>query len=37
LEISAKESDLAIKIPIHREIQFSKKKHRNETMKKEAN
>ena len=35
--IKSQQSDLAIKIPVRREIQFSKKKWRNETMKNEAN
>jgi hypothetical protein len=35
--MKSQQSDLAIKIPVHREIQFSKKKWHNETMKNEAN
>ena len=34
--IKSQQSDLAIKIPVRRKIQFSKKKWRNETMKNEA-
>ena len=34
--IKSQQSDLAIKIPVRREIQFSKKNRRNETMKNEA-
>ena len=35
--IKSQQSDSAKKIPFRREIQFSKKKQRNETMKNEAN
>ena len=35
--IKSQQSDLAKKIPVHREIKFSKKKRRNETMKNGAN
>ena len=35
--IKSQQSDLAIKIQVRREIRFSKKNRRNETMKNEAN
>ena len=36
-KIKSQQSDPAKKIPVRHEIQFSKKKRRNETMKNEAN